>query len=45
MVDGRIVVDGRIDGRIVYVEILDRPPMHRASPEAAGRAEVEHADL
>ncbi|MDD9381371.1 hypothetical protein M8Z33_32915 [Streptomyces sp. ZAF1911] len=41
---GMLIVDA-VDGRIVYVEILDRPPMRRASPEPAGRAEEQHADL
>ncbi|MGW6704207.1 hypothetical protein ACWGDE_04860 [Streptomyces sp. NPDC054956] len=34
-----------VDARIVYVEILDRPPMLWASPEPAARAEGEHPGL
>ncbi|MFD6889480.1 hypothetical protein [Streptomyces sp. NPDC059957] len=41
---GMLILDV-VDGRIVYVEILDRPPLRRASPEPPGRAEAEHADL
>ncbi|WP_326590931.1 hypothetical protein [Streptomyces sp. NBC_01294] len=41
---GMLILDV-VDGRIVYVEILDRPPMHRASRAAPGGAEAEHPDL
>lgn len=34
-----------IDGRIVYVEILDRPAMRRASQPPQGGAEAEQPDL
>ncbi|MBT2478272.1 hypothetical protein [Streptomyces sp. ISL-94] len=33
-----------IDGRIVYVEIVDRPPLRRASPQPPAGAEAEHPD-
>lgn len=44
---GMLILDV-IDGRIVYVEILDRPELRRAtpaSPQVPGSAEAEHADL
>lgn len=41
---GMLILDV-IDGRIVYVEILGRPPMRRASPQVTGGAEGEHPDL
>ncbi|MCX4778264.1 hypothetical protein [Streptomyces sp. NBC_01264] len=40
---GMLHVDA-VDGRIVYVEVLCRPPLRRASPEPAADAEAEHAD-
>ncbi|MFD6970809.1 hypothetical protein [Streptomyces sp. NPDC059979] len=40
---GMLILDV-VDGRIVYVEILDRPPMRRASPRPSGRAEAVHPD-
>lgn len=36
---GYLILDV-VHGRIVYVEILDRPPLRRASPRPAGGAEV-----
>ncbi|MEU9106310.1 hypothetical protein AB0D54_18530 [Streptomyces xanthophaeus] len=31
-----------VGGRIMYVEILGRPPVRPASPGSAGAAEAEH---
>ncbi|MET9692119.1 hypothetical protein ABZY81_27160 [Streptomyces sp. NPDC006514] len=33
-----------VEGRIVYVELVDRPPLRRASPQPSGGAEAEHPD-
>ncbi|MGW1776427.1 hypothetical protein [Streptomyces sp. NPDC002104] len=41
---GMLNVDA-VDGRIVYVEILDRPPLGGASPRPPGGAEAEHAEM